>query len=216
MAMNNQQGKLITFEGGDGCGKSTQLALASQWLGEQGIEVLETRQPGATPLGAELRRLLLSGEYIPVPECELFLFLADRAQHVREVIQPALAQGKWVLCDRYSDSTLAYQLAARGLSEGVDLKPMLAFAEVGCVPKHTFWLDVPADIALKRVRARTDMGEESTRLDEEALSFHERVRDAFAMLAKQEPQRIVRIDASAAVDTIHLQFQTHFKNILAA
>jgi len=211
----SNMGQLITFEGGDGSGKSTQLKLTANWLREQGKDVLETKQPGATPLGAEIRNLLLSGEYVPVPECELLLFLADRAQHVRQVILPALERGQWVLCDRYSDSTLAYQLAARGLNEGVDLKPMLAFAELGCVPKKTFWFDVSADIALKRVRARTDMGEASTRLDEEALSFHERVYSAFADICQSFPERIVRVNADADIAGVQQQLQHAMKGLLS-
>jgi len=203
----DNMGRLISFEGGDGCGKSTQLKLTADWLRGQGRDVLETRQPGATALGMKIRTLLLSGEFIPVPECELLLFLADRAQHVKEVIQPALNQGQWVLCDRYSDSTLAYQLAARGLAEGIDLKPMLAFAELGCVPQQTFWLDVSAEIALQRVRARSDMGEESTRLDEEALSFHERVHAAFVTISQQYPDRVVRLDARECIETIQQQIR---------
>jgi len=209
-------GRLITFEGGDGCGKSTQLKLTADWLRQQGKDVLETRQPGATPLGVEIRCLLLSGEFVPVPECELLLFLADRAQHVQEVIKPALVNGQWVLCDRYSDSTLAYQLAARGLDEGVDLKPMLAFAEAGCTPQQTFWLNVSAEIALKRVRARTDMGAESTRLDEEALSFHERVHAAFVEICQQYPDRMQCIDAGANIEQIQLQIQHHLEALLRA
>ncbi len=204
-------GRLITFEGGDGCGKSTQLKLTADWLRGQGKDVLETRQPGATPLGVEIRSLLLSGEFVPVPECELLLFLADRAQHVQEVIKPALAKGQWVLCDRYSDSTLAYQLAARGLAEGVDLEPMLAFAEAGCAPQQTFWLDVPAEIALKRVRSRTDMGAESTRLDEEALSFHERVHAAFMEISQQYLERMVRVDAVDNIENIQASIQKHLE-----
>ncbi|MDQ6954265.1 MAG: dTMP kinase [Mariprofundaceae bacterium] len=203
----NHTGRLISFEGGDGCGKSTQLTLTADWLREQGRDVLETRQPGATALGREIRTLLLSGEFVPVPECELLLFLADRVQHVKAVIQPALNQGKWVLCDRYSDSTLAYQLAARGLAEGTDLKPMLAFAEAGCVPQQTFWLDVPAVLALQRVRTRSKMGEESTRLDEEALSFHERVHAAFVTICQQCPERVVRLDATKDIAVIQQQIQ---------
>jgi len=208
-------GHLITFEGGDGCGKSTQLKLTADWLRGQGKDVLETRQPGATPLGAEIRGLLLSGEFVPVPACELLLFLADRAQHVQTVIKPALENGQWVLCDRYSDSTLAYQLAARGLAEQTDLKPMLAFAEAGCVPQQTFWLDVSADIALKRVRTRTDMGAESTRLDEEALSFHERVHAAFLEIYQQDSERMLRVDAADNIEGIQKQIQTHLEVLLA-
>jgi len=127
--------RLITFEGVDGCGKSTQLQRAAAWLRMRGCEVVTTFEPGDTALGKSLRGLLLGGDAMPVAEAELLLFLADRAQHVREVIRPALTSGAWVLCDRYSDSTLAYQLAARRLDDGAcDLEPMLAFAECGVRP----------------------------------------------------------------------------------
>jgi len=111
-------GHFITFEGVDGCGKTTQRELTAAWLREQGMEVLETVEPGGSALGMEIRQLLLNGEHVPVPEAELMLFLADRAQHVREVIMPAIERGAVVLCDRYTDSTRAYQLAGRGLNAG--------------------------------------------------------------------------------------------------
>jgi len=199
--------RLISFEGGDGCGKSTQLQRTAKWLQERGEGVLETRQPGGTALGLEIRRLLLSGEFVPVPECELLMFLADRAQHVREVIQPALNQGKWVLCDRYSDSTLAYQLAARDLNHGVDLRPMLAFAEVGCVPHQTFWLDAPVKTAMLRMQQRQQAGAKSNRLDDESLAFHQRVAEAFEHIYMNNQTRMVRLDASQSIDMIQEQIR---------
>ena len=198
---------LITFEGGDGCGKSTQLRLTAAWLRDQGKSVLETRQPGATPLGLEIRRLLLSGEYIPVAECELLMFLADRVQHVKTVIQPALAAGQWVLCDRYSDSTLAYQLAARGLSDHWDLAPMLAFAESGCVPMKTFWLDSSVEVAMARMEVRQQRGEKSTRLDHESMQFHQRVHQAFEVIFSQNSERVVRVDASPSIEQVQNYIQ---------
>jgi dTMP kinase len=151
--------KLISFEGVDGCGKSTQLKRAADWLSAQGQDVVTTFEPGDTTLGAEIRRLLLAGEFVPVPEAELLLFLADRAQHVQQLIRPALERGAWVLCDRYSDSTLAYQLAARKLGQGAaNLKEMLAFAECGVSPALTLWFDVPVSEALKRMQKRVEAG----------------------------------------------------------
>jgi len=207
--------RLISFEGGDGCGKSTQLQLTAIWLREHGEQVLETRQPGGTALGLEIRRLLLSGEFTPVPECELLMFLADRAQHVKEVIQPALDQGQWVLCDRYSDSTLAYQLAARGLDDGndlqgVDLRSLLAFAEVGCTPHQTFWLDVPVETAMLRMQARQQSGEKNNRLDDESLVFHQRVAEAFEHIYTENQPRMVRLDASQSIEMI----QQHIRQIM--
>ncbi|MBL1353492.1 MAG: dTMP kinase [Zetaproteobacteria bacterium] len=197
----------ISFEGGDGCGKSTQLQQTAAWLRQQGQQVLETKQPGGTGLGLEIRRLLLSGEFPPVSECELFMFLADRAQHVKEVIQPALKQGQWVLCDRYSDSTLAYQLAARGLDCGVNLRPMLAFAEMGCVPKQTFWLDVSIETALLRIKKRQQKGEKNNHFDDETMTFHQRVHQAFESIYIENTTRVVRLDASQPIEVIQQQIR---------
>lgn len=209
--MSSEKGRLITFEGGDGCGKSTQLKLTAAWLEAEGRRVLMTREPGDTKLGAELRRILLEGEYRPVAECELLLFLADRAQHVREVIQPAIKAGTWVLCDRYSDSTLAYQLAGRKLGDVDGLGGLLAFAEAGVSPDVTLWLDLPVAEALRRIRSRSALGEKSTRLDEEALSFHEKVHAAFAELHAMH-ERIARIDALNAIESVQQEIQTLFRS----
>lgn len=181
----------ITFEGIDGCGKSTQLQLTAQWLRQQGHQVMTTRQPGGTELGQEIRHLLLSERFTPIPETELLLFLADRTEHVRTVIQPALQRGEWVLCDRYSDSTFAYQLAARSLAEK-DLLPLLDFAQLGCVPSQTMWLDLPVAQAMQRTQQRE---EAQNRLDKEKEDFHQAVFKGFQQLAQAHPQRIQRIDA---------------------
>jgi len=205
--MNKQRGRLITFEGGDGSGKSTQLKITAEWLRERGHEVLLTHEPGDTPLGKEIRQLLLEGEFSPVAECELLLFLADRAQHVREVIKPALKAGMWVLCDRFSDSTMAYQLAGRKLADLDGLQSMLGFAEAGVSPDLTLWLDLPVSEAIHRIRNRSALGEKSTRLDEEAQSFHERVHAAFAELQRLHA-RIARIDAACSVEAVQQQIQS--------
>ena len=200
--------RLITFEGVDGCGKSTQLKLAAAWLEARGEKVVCTFEPGDTALGKEIRRLLLAGEFVPVAEAELLLFLADRAQHVREVIQPALDAGAWVLCDRYSDSTLAYQLAARKLGDGAtNLKEMLNFAECGVSPALTLWFDLPVAIAAERMKKRAEAGEKPTRLDDEAISFHERVAAAFAAQFDADQGRIVRIDASRDIKGVQEQVE---------
>ena len=199
-------GKLITFEGGDGSGKSTQLRLTADWLTSIGKRVITTFEPGDTQLGAKIRQLLLSGEDVPVPECEMLLFLADRAQHVREVVQPALQRGDWILCDRYSDSTLAYQLAARKLGAADEhLRQMLTFAECGVTPDLTLWFDLPVSAALERMRQRQQAGEKSTRLDDEALSFHQRVTAAFASQAEAEPERMMRVDAVGDIKSVEQQ-----------
>jgi len=198
--------KLITFEGVDGCGKSTQLKRVSNWLRNLGHDVITTFEPGDTPLGKEIRSLLLAGDFVPVPETELLLFLADRAQHVREVIQPALASGAWILCDRYSDSTLAYQLAARKLGDSAaHLKEMLVFAECGVCPALTLWFDVPVDEAMRRMKKRAEAGEKPTRLDDEAVSFHERVSAAFKQQFEDNSGRIARMDAAQGMDDVEKQ-----------
>jgi len=198
--------RFITFEGVDGCGKSTQLRQTAAWLRQQGQTVVTTFEPGDTPLGAELRSLLLGGDVVPVAETELLLFLADRAQHVRQVMMPALESGAWVLCDRYSDSTLAYQLAARKLGEGTaNLHAMLAFAECGLHPALTLWFDVPVAEAMRRMALRAAAGEKATRLDEEAESFHDRVAAAFTQQHRENRDRVVRIDAVRAIDDVQVQ-----------
>ncbi|MFQ5582105.1 MAG: dTMP kinase [Mariprofundaceae bacterium] len=199
--MAESGGYFLSFEGTDGCGKSTQLDLTAEWLRSKGREVLVTFEPGDTPIGKEIRRLLLAGEHTPAAETELFLFLADRAQHVRDVIVPALKAGAWVLCDRYSDSTLAYQLAGRQLvsHEGL-LRDMVRMAELDTRPDLTFWLDAPVDKALKRIRRRSQKGEKSTRMDDEALLFHKKVYQAFKTQWQQEAPRIVRVDSSGTLE----------------
>ena len=194
-------GHFITFEGVDGCGKTTQRELTAAWLREQGRTVLETFEPGGSALGAEIRHLLLDGEHIPVPEAELMLFLADRAQHVQEVIRPALERGAVVLCDRYTDSTRAYQFAGRQLDSEV-LDTMLDVAELGCRPELTLWFDLPVSEALNRMRGRAATGEVATRMDGERRSFHAAVRDGFATIFEAEPDRICQVDACGIVGDV--------------
>jgi len=194
-------GHFITFEGVDGCGKTTQRELTAAWLRTQGTEVVETFEPGASAMGAEIRRLLLDGEHVPVPEAELMLFLADRTQHVHEVLRPALERGAVVLCDRYTDSTRAYQLAGRQLNAGV-LNTMLEVAELGLRPELTLWFDLPVSEALNRMRGRAATGEVPTRMDEERRSFHEAVRNGFSTIFEGEPGRVRRVDASGSVDEV--------------
>jgi len=206
-------GHFITFEGIDGCGKTTQRRLTAAWLRERGHDVLETFEPGDTALGVEIRGLLLNGDHVPAPETELLLFLADRTQHVRELIQPALERGAIVLCDRYTDSTRAYQLAGRSLDASVlenSLESMLQVAELGAKPEITLWFDLPVEEACGRMRGRVAIGEAATRLDEEAQSFHERVRQGFSAIHAAQPERVRRVDASADVEAV----QQHIRQLL--
>ncbi len=207
-------GHFISFEGIDGCGKTTQRKLTAAWLREKGLQVVETFEPGDTALGAEIRSLLLSGEHIPQPETELLLFLADRTQHVREVIQPALQRGAVVLCDRFSDSTRAYQLAGRALDAQV-LEQLLKTAELGVSPALTLWFDLPVSDALIRMRSRVAGGETASRLDEEQQSFHQRVCDAFTAMFEAEPARWRRIDAATDAETVQQQVRDVLKGVFS-
>ncbi|HID37670.1 MAG TPA: dTMP kinase [Ghiorsea sp.] len=202
------QGKFITFEGGDGSGKTTQLSRTIDWLKSQGKHVLQTFEPGDSALGKEIRRLLLSGEHTPVPAAELLLFLADRAQHVETVIKPALAAGKWVVCDRYTDSTLAYQLAGRALKDNGQLRDMLAWAECGVSPDKTIWLDLSVEDAAARMASREAGGEAANRLDNEKVSFHKAVYAAFDNIQRENPTRVQRINAGQSIEDVQADIQT--------
>ena len=205
--------KFITFEGGDGSGKTTQLSRTVDWLKSQGKDVLQTFEPGDTALGKEIRRLLLSGEHTPVPATELLLFLADRAQHVEKVIKPALAVGQWVVCDRYTDSTLAYQLAGRALEDNQTLRDMLTWAECGLSPDVTIWLDLPVADAALRMQARESSGEVANRLDHEKKAFHEAVYHAFASIQKENPQRMKCIDARGDIAQVQQDIREVLQHI---
>jgi dTMP kinase len=188
-------GLFIAFEGGEGVGKSTQIALASQWLRGLGRDVLETREPGGTPLGQELRRLVLDPDGHVTPRAETLLYAADRAHHVDTVILPALAAGRVVLTDRYVDSTLAYQGAGRGLD---DARVITEWATGGLLPDLTVLLDLDPRTGLERAGARSS----PDRLEATALAFHLAVREGFLALAAQAPERYVVIDAALDADLI--------------
>jgi len=183
----------ITFEGPEGAGKSTALRVVAESLTKQGRDVLTTREPGATDFGQKVRELILHGEEMPA-EAELFLFLADRANHVRRVIRPALAEGKTVLCDRFADSTFVYQAAVRGLDHAF-IHQANRFATGGLVPNLTFLLDLDPEIGLARLKSKD-------RLDSQPLAFHQAVRKGFLDLARAEPKRWRRIDAEGPSDSV--------------
>lgn len=185
----------ITLEGIEGSGKSTQARRLAAALGS---DTLLTREPGATPLGRGIRHLLLDHAHAGmVPASEVLLFFADRAQHVAEVLRPALAAGRTVVCDRYVDSSLAYQGYGRGLR--LDLIAAVAeLATAGLRPELTLLLDLPVDAGLGRVQQRGA----PDRLDAEEHAFHERVRAGYLVLAAAEPQRWVRVDAGAEPDEV--------------
>jgi len=207
-------GKFITFEGGDGSGKTTQLSLTVRWLESQGIEVLQTFEPGGSPLGQGIRHLLLSGEHVPTPAAELLLFLADRAQHVEQVIKPVLESGVWVVSDRYTDSTLAYQLAGRALEDNQQLRDMLIWAEQGLTPDLTVWLDLSVKDAAARMAMREMAGQAGNRLDDEKQSFHQLVYEAFDEIQRNNSQRVRRIDARQSIDAVQSDIQFHLEKVL--
>lgn len=217
-------GKLIVFEGVEGSGKSTQLPKLQRWLSAQphfqhlqstGIvpEVVVTREPGGTALGRSLRALLLDGDADTAlgARAELLLYAADRAQHVEEVIRPALEAGSWVLCDRFIDSTVAYQGYGRGLSLAL-IAQLNAIATAGLVGHLTFWLQLDAAAGLSRSRTRGQLD----RMEQTSLAFHQQVQQGFETLAEQHPDRIVAIDAAQSEAAVAQQMQTVMEQRLQA
>ena len=189
------RGMFITFEGGDGSGKSTQIQSVRDWFESRGREVIVTREPGGTELGTEIRRLVQNGPEDVDARTEALLYAADRAYHVATVIAPALERGAVVLGDRYIDSSLAYQGAARSL--GVDeIASLSAWATRGLYPSLTFLLDLPPEVGARR---RTDAPD---RMERESMDFHERVRHQYLRLADAEPERIVVIDAVGTIEEV--------------
>jgi dTMP kinase len=191
-------GLFISFEGIEGCGKSTQARRLAERFEAQGRRVLLTREPGGTPLAERIREIVLDpavGELDTM--AELLLFEAARAQHVAAVIRPALNDGAAVVCDRYIDSTTAYQGGGRGMDRAL-IERMHDIATGGLTPALTFWLDVPLDVGLRRAAARRA----SDRMEQEPEAFHERVREAFADLAVRYAKRIVRVDGTLTEEAI--------------
>lgn len=193
------QGLFITLEGPEGSGKTTQLPLLADWLEAQGRGVLCTREPGGTPIGERIRALLHDPAHTEMTaRAEILLYSASRAQHVEEIIRPALTQGRIVLCDRYFDSTYAYQGYGRGLSLK-DLETITQFATGGLTPDVTLYLDIEPEQGLRR---RKDGGEELNRLDREALAFHRRVRQGYLEMAAREPARWFIVEAGGSPEEV--------------
>ena len=197
------RGKFITFEGGEGCGKSTQVKRLKEALEKEGVEVVLTREPGGTWLSEEIRHLIKDQDTdAPCDRSELLLFLAARAQLVKNVIRPALEAGKWVVSDRFSDSTLAYQGYGRGLPLDI-LKDCNDFACEGLKPDLTLLLDVAPETAQVRLRGRAaSTNTAADRIERAGDEFHARLRKGFAELARSEPWRILTIDANGSVDEV--------------
>ncbi len=200
---NRRRGKFITFEGIDGSGKSTQLRLLAKRMRAQGLPVVENVEPGGTPIGRQIRRILLdSANQDLCPTAEMLLMFAARAQNVDQWILPALGEGKIVLSDRFTDSTLAYQGVGRGLGAEIVLD-VDRIACRGLVPDLTIYIDIDAVTGLTRAHARNrDDASEETRLDEEEVGFYRKVREGYRAIAAEEPNRFRLIDGARTIDEI--------------
>ncbi len=190
-----KKGYFITFEGADGSGKTTQLNMLKTYLIEQGFDVVTTREPGAMETGKEIRNILLNNETSISEKCEMFLFLADRANHVEMFIEPNLSAGKIILCDRHTDSTIAYQ----GYGRGRDIKLLKELNDIAVgniEPDLTLLYDVSAETAMERV------GKEKDRMEASGAEFHKRVREGYLELQKENPERIKIINADNSINEV--------------
>jgi dTMP kinase len=196
-------GLLVTFEGSEGAGKTTQIAKLAEHLRASGRTVLLTREPGGTDFGEEVRNILKHAPYGDrlTDEAELLLFIAARAQIVREVIRPALARGEVVLCDRFTDSTLAYQGAGRGIDVNF-IRGLNDFATGGLKPHRTYFLDLPVEAGLARAKHRAAANAPTDRMETMNTLFYDRVAWCYRQLAESEPERILTLDATKTPDEI--------------
>ena len=200
-------GLFITFEGADGCGKTTQIELLDKYLKDKGYETLLTREPGARGLGVKLREILLNYDGEVSPNCESFLFLADRAQHVDCIIKPAKKEGKIILCDRHTDSTVAYQ----GYGRGLDLKRINYLNDIatsGMKPDLTIVFDIDAETSMQRV------GKEKDRMESAGIDFFNKVRQGYLEIAASEPDRVKVISSSDTIENIHKKVVALVENLL--
>lgn len=202
-----KKGLFITFEGADGCGKTTQLNLLKEYLERKGYDVILTREPGAKGLGIKIREILLNYDDEVSNRCESFLFLADRAQNIDIIVNPAIKNGKIVLCDRHTDSSVAYQGYGRGL-DIEQIKTLNNLATCGKTPDLTLVFDVDIETSMKRV------GNEKDRMESAGVEFFNRVRNGYLEIAKQEPERIKVIDSTKSIEDVHNQVLQVIEQIL--
>lgn len=206
-----KKGIFITFEGGDGAGKTTLIQKIFSYLEKLKCDVLQTRAPGGTRIGQEIRHLLLHKNEAPLSKrCELLLFLADRAQHVDELILPNLKKGKIILCDRFNDSTIAYQAGARGFEEKW-VRKLCNFSCDDLKPNLTLYLDLDPKIGFERTKKA---GLNKDRIESEALKFHQNIRKSFKQIAKKEPIRFFLIDASKTPEEVYTQAKVRIDALL--
>ena len=199
--------KFITFEGADGAGKTTQIDFVKEFLSENNIEYIATREPGAGRLGEKIRDILLNYDGDISPLSELLLYMADRAQHVQKFIVPYLEAGMVVLCDRYIDSSVAYQGFARGLNIE-QIKSLNNIATNNLIPDITFLFDINTEIAMQRV------GNNKDRMEKEGIEFHKKLSEGYRILAKENPDRFVIIDANKSVEEVKMQTLSELKKRL--
>lgn len=207
-------GLFITFEGGEGVGKSTNISFCADWLRARGIEVIVTREPGGTPIAETIREKLLKAHHPETmdPLAELLLMFAARSQHIQNLIRPALARGCWVLCDRFTDSTIAYQGFGRQLPLQ-QISTLKALVQQDLEPHCTFLLEAPLAVGMGRAQGRADAaGEAVDRFEQEQLDFFERVQQGFDWLAQQE-SRIRRIDAARPLASVQQQLLAELQTL---
>jgi len=199
-----KSGLLITFEGIEGCGKSTQLRLTAEWLTKKAIDFFCTREPGGTQIGSEIRKILLSQSTTALePVSEALLYLADRFQHIKEVIKPRLEAGQLILCDRYHDSTVAYQGYARGIPLDL-LEQIWRGSGISQDPDLTLLFDLDPETGIRRSMQKLQVLKlDESRFEREALAFHSRVRNGFLSLSKVNPERFQVLDASGSAEQVH-------------
>ena len=209
------RGRFITFEGGEGVGKSTQLARAAAWLRSQHLETVLTREPGGTPRAERLRQILLERGDEPMPEsCELLLMFAARATHLQNLVRPAVERGAWVLCDRFTDATYAYQGGGRRLPTG-DVDALVEIVHPGFWPDLTLLLDAPVDVGLARAHERNGP-DGADRFELERREFFERVRATYLDRARREPGRIRVVDAARDIEAVERDIRLQLGELMRA
>jgi dTMP kinase len=208
-------GKFITLEGGEGAGKSTALSFIEKILEEHGVKPVMTREPGGTPLGEKLRELLLDHNNDQMcDDTELLLMFAARAQHLKQLIEPALQQGRWVLCDRFTDATYAYQGGGRGIS-ATRIEQLEQWVQGDRRPDLTILLDVPVEIGMQRISTRESTQGERDRFERERLNFFEKVRQTYLARARQYAEQYRVIDASLSLENVQQQISDVLKRFVA-
>jgi dTMP kinase len=211
MTEGRKRGCFVTLEGIEGAGKSTAAQFARDWLASRGIGACLTREPGGTPLAERIRAIVLEPGREPIPaEAETLLMFAARSIHLASLIRPALARGEWVICDRFTDATRAYQGGARGISSAL-IEQLAAAVHGDVAPDRTLLLDLPVAEGLRRARSRAGVAD---RFEQEREAFFERVRQAYLELARREPRRIRLIDASRSLDEVQREIERALQELL--